>query len=170
MYDTLVSAKRSMQVGGERERGPSTKQLVSLLNFVLQPSLTIQRLTLLFFSYTINRYIVHCSVNCTLWTKYKTIGIHTELCPITSFDQLHLYFTKRGIFRCIHNKQIQCSCNFESPIALYGLRPHLWAQGAKSGELPEKAVVCVWGSCGGRLSALQTASGRLCLARCSSRS
>ena len=148
-----------MQVGGERERGPSTKQLVSLLNFVLQPSLTIQRLTLPFFSYTIKRYIVHCSVNSTLWTKYKTIGIHTELCPITSFDQLHLYFTKRGIFRCIHNKQIQCSCNFKSPVALYGLRPHLWAQGAKSGELPEKAVVCVWGSCGGRLSALQTAAG-----------
>ena len=94
MYDTLVSAKRSMQVGGERERGPSTKQLVSLLNFVLQPSLTIQRLTLPFFSYTINRYIVHCAVNFTVWTKYKTIGIHTELCPITSFDQLHLYFTK----------------------------------------------------------------------------
>ena len=96
MYDKLVSAKRSMQVGGERERGPSTKQLVSLLNFVLQPSLTIQRLTLPIFSYTINRYIVHCSVNFTLWTKYTTIGIHDELCPITSFDQLHLYFTKKA--------------------------------------------------------------------------
>ena len=95
MYDKLVSAKRSMQVGGERERGPSTKQLVSLLNFVLQPSLTVQSLTLPNLSYTINRYIVHCSV---LWTKYKTIGIHTELCPITSFDQLHLYLYKKRHF------------------------------------------------------------------------
>ena len=41
MYDKLVSAQRSMQVGGERKRGPSTKQLVPLLNFVLQPSLTM---------------------------------------------------------------------------------------------------------------------------------
>ena len=98
MYDKLVSAKRSMQVGGERERGPSTKQLVSLLNFVLQPSLTVQRLTLPIFSYTINRYIFHCTVNSTLWTKYKTIGIHTELCPITSFDQLHLYLYKKRHF------------------------------------------------------------------------
>ena len=48
MYDKLVSAKRSMQVGGERERGPSTKQLVSLLNFVLQPSLTNTEIGLAF--------------------------------------------------------------------------------------------------------------------------
>ena len=168
MYDKLVSAQRSMHV---RESVDQVQNNWYPCWTLSQSHLwLIQRLALPIFICTINRYIVHCAVNFTVWTKYKTIGIHTELCPITSFDQLHLYFTKRGIFRCIHNKQIQCSCNFESPIALYGLRPHLWAQGAKSGELPEKAVVCVWSSCGGRLSALQTASGRLCLARCSSRS
>ena len=57
-------------------------------------------------TYIINRYFVHCSVNFTLWTKYTTIGIHDELCPINSFDQLHLYFTKKGIFRCIHNRLV----------------------------------------------------------------
>ena len=67
MYDKLVSAKRSMQVGGERERGPSTKQLVSLLNFVLQPSLTIQRLALPIFSY-IHYKQIHCSLFCKLYT------------------------------------------------------------------------------------------------------
>ena len=67
MYDKLVSAKRSMQVGGERERGPSTKQLVSLLNFVLQPSLTVQRLALPIFSY-IHYKQIHCSLFCKLYT------------------------------------------------------------------------------------------------------
>ena len=97
MYDKLVSAKRSMQVGGERERGPSTKQLVSLLNFVLQPSLTIQRLALPIFSY-IHYKQIHCSLFCKLYTvdQVQTIGVHAELCPITSFDQLHLYFTKKA--------------------------------------------------------------------------
>ena len=67
IYDKLVSAQRSMQVGGERERGPSTKQLVSLLNFVLQPSLTIQRLALPIFSY-IHYKQIHCSLFCKLYT------------------------------------------------------------------------------------------------------
>ena len=40
IYDKLVSAQRLMQVGGERERGPSTKQLVSILSFVPLPVLT----------------------------------------------------------------------------------------------------------------------------------
>ena len=67
IYDKLVSAQRSMQVGGERKRGPSTKQLVPLLNFVLQPSLTIQRLTLPIFSY-IHYKQIHCSLFCKLYT------------------------------------------------------------------------------------------------------
>ena len=66
MYDKLVSAKRSMQVGGERERGPSTEQLVSMLNFVPEPSLTNTEIGLAYL-YLHNKQI-HCSLFCKLYT------------------------------------------------------------------------------------------------------
>ena len=66
MYDKLVSAKRSMQVGGERERGPSTEQLVSMLNFVPEPSLTNMEIGLAYL-YLHNKQI-HCSLFCKQYT------------------------------------------------------------------------------------------------------
>ena len=54
---------------------------------------------------------------------------------------------KTGIFRCIHNKQIHCLCNFKSPVALFGFGPYLWAKDAKSGKRGKHAGANLFPTC-----------------------